>query len=107
MNNNEKFPLDRNKSNKIDTNKSKNEKIKNQGSLEKYNTVIKIEKILTFELTKPQKPFEYIQEVLVPECGVRLIAEDQHLQKDNEEDIEKARKIMEESNDFGLVVHEF
>ncbi|KAG4104340.1 RTC4-like domain-containing protein [Neocallimastix lanati (nom. inval.)] len=53
------------------------------------------------------KPFEYIQEVLVPECGVRLIAEDQHLNIDNEEDMEKARKIMEESNEFGLVVHEF
>ncbi|KAL6636152.1 RTC4-like domain-containing protein [Neocallimastix sp. 'constans'] len=53
------------------------------------------------------KPFEYIQEVLVPECGVRLIAEDQHLNIDNKEDMEKARKIMEESNEFGLVVHEF
>ncbi|ORX51396.1 hypothetical protein BCR36DRAFT_288193 [Piromyces finnis] len=68
--------------------------------------VIKTEKILTYELSKPQEPFEYIQEVLVPECGIRLIAEDNHLNKEIEEDLKKAREIMRNSNDFGLVVHE-
>ncbi|KAL1918667.1 uncharacterized protein VTP21DRAFT_2689 [Calcarisporiella thermophila] len=54
---------------------------------------------LTFAQTSPQQPIEYLQQVLVPEVGVRLIMEDRGI------DEEEARKVMKESAEFGACVH--
>ena len=47
-------------------------------------------------LTVPQTIPEYIQEVLISETGIRLIQEDF-----NSITVEEARKIMQDSIDFG------
>ncbi|KAI1298030.1 hypothetical protein EDD11_006888 [Mortierella claussenii] len=88
--------------------------------------------ILTHELAHPQKPIEYIQQVLVPEAGLRLIVEDRaaikrsiclrggygngsrhELGRDNKEEdvkeqisLEEARQIMLESVEFGNYIHD-
>ncbi|RCH90034.1 hypothetical protein CU098_009933, partial [Rhizopus stolonifer] len=54
-----------------------------------------LEKELDKSKCHPLRPFEYIQRVLVPECGIRLI------EKDMKVDKKKAKKIMEESIEFG------
>lgn len=64
--------------------------------------------ILTHELASPQKPIEYVQQVLVPEAGLRLIVEDRMgLGRDPEPiSLEEAREIMMESVEFGNYIHD-
>ncbi|KAF9348940.1 hypothetical protein BGX26_012703 [Mortierella sp. AD094] len=63
--------------------------------------------ILTYDLAHPQKPIEYIQQVLVPEAGLRLIVEDQaNLKADNVISLEKAREIMFESVEYGNYMYD-
>ncbi|KAF8975036.1 hypothetical protein BGZ46_009491 [Entomortierella lignicola] len=57
-------------------------------------------KVLTPELANPLRQMEYVQEVLVPESGVRLIAEDLSIQS------EEAQKVMLESVEFGNYMHD-
>ena len=52
-------------------------------------------------LTVPQTVPEYIQEVLIPEIGIRLIQEDF-----NSITIEEARKIMQDSIEFGNYLYD-
>jgi hypothetical protein len=51
-------------------------------------------------MTFPQKPLEYLAEVLVPETAIRLIAQDQNIT------LEEAAKIMEDSIEFGMYMHD-
>lgn len=64
--------------------------------------------LLTHEMAHPQKPAEYIQHVLVPEAGVRLIVEDRNLLPSSPGSIsfEEAREIMMDSVEFGSYVHD-
>ncbi|KAG0014957.1 hypothetical protein BGZ80_010134 [Entomortierella chlamydospora] len=63
--------------------------------------------ILTYDLAHPQKPIEYIQQVLVPEAGLRLIVEDQaNLDANNVISLEKARTIMLESVEYGNYMYD-
>ena len=65
-------------------------------------------RILTHETAHPQKPVEYIQHVLVPEAGLRLIAEDREQLEDGRRivSLDEARDIMEESVEFGNYIHD-
>ncbi|KAF9193416.1 hypothetical protein BGZ50_007488 [Haplosporangium sp. Z 11] len=56
--------------------------------------------ILTSEQAHPQKPVEYVQQVLIPEVGLRLIAEDKGIS------FEDARQVMLESVEFGSYMHD-
>jgi hypothetical protein len=56
--------------------------------------------ILTYKLTFPKKPVDFLQEILVPETALRLISQDK-----GNITLEEARKIMEDSGDFGDYVH--
>lgn len=70
--------------------------------------------ILTNEAARPQGPIEYIQQVLVPETGVRLIMEDrQGFSADGGKgegkasmSVEEAQAIMLDSVEFGNYVHD-
>ncbi|KAG0355048.1 hypothetical protein BG005_006022 [Podila minutissima] len=62
--------------------------------------------ILTYKLAHPQRPSEYIQQVLIPEAGLRLIAEDQRKIGRHDISLEDARIIMAESVEFGAYIHE-
>ncbi|KAF9330343.1 hypothetical protein BG006_006712 [Podila minutissima] len=62
--------------------------------------------ILTYKLAHPQRPSEYIQQVLIPEAGLRLIAEDQRKIGRHDISLEDARIIMAESVEFGAYMHE-
>ncbi|KAF9386716.1 hypothetical protein CPB97_003420 [Podila verticillata] len=62
--------------------------------------------ILTYDLAHPQRPSEYVQQVLIPEAGLRLIAEDQKKIGLHEVSLEEARAIMAESVEFGAYMHE-
>ncbi|KAK3808249.1 MAG: restriction of telomere capping protein 4, partial [Linnemannia gamsii] len=62
--------------------------------------------ILTHEVTRPQEPIEYIQQVLVPETGVRLILEDRKDISDAAISMEDAQAIMLDSVEFGNYVHD-
>ncbi|RCH81925.1 hypothetical protein CU097_003583 [Rhizopus azygosporus] len=55
-----------------------------------------LDKELTKQKCWPLKPIEYIQQVLVPECGVRLIQQDMGVESD------KAKEIMKESVEYSL-----
>ncbi|CAG8777964.1 9897_t:CDS:1, partial [Racocetra fulgida] len=57
-------------------------------------------KKLTYKMTKPQNPEEYLSEVLVPETAVRLIAQDRQI------GLEEAKKVMADSAEFGMYVHD-
>ncbi|GBC01549.1 hypothetical protein RclHR1_04220017 [Rhizophagus clarus] len=57
--------------------------------------------ILTMEMTKPQEPLEYLQQVLVPEAAIRLISQDR-----GGIPLDEAEKIMEDSVEFGMYVHD-
>lgn len=59
-----------------------------------------IKKVLTKTHSSPQTPNQYLYDVLIPETASRLISEDQ----DNIS-LERARIIMEESVDFGMLVY--
>ena len=52
--------------------------------------------VLTFDVTRPQYPTDYLHEVLVPEACVLLIQEDY-----DGISFEEAKEIMEASNSFG------
>ena len=56
--------------------------------------------LLTYDLVCPKKPVDFLQEVLVPETTLRLISQDK-----GNITLEKARKIMEDSANFGDYVH--
>ncbi|RIB04952.1 hypothetical protein C2G38_2220997 [Gigaspora rosea] len=58
-------------------------------------------KRLTLDMTKPQEPLEYLNQVLVPETAIRLIAQNQ-----GGITLREARKIMEDSREFGMYVHD-
>lgn len=62
--------------------------------------------ILTYDLAQPQRPSEYVQQVLIPEAGLRLIAEDQKKIGLHDVSLEEARAIMAESVEFGAYMHE-
>ncbi|KAG0066712.1 hypothetical protein BGZ89_006980 [Linnemannia elongata] len=66
--------------------------------------------ILTHESARPQVPIEYIQQVLVPETGVRLILEDRRGdgggEVEGELTVEEAQAIMLDSVEFGNYVHD-
>ncbi|CAG8474232.1 4807_t:CDS:2 [Funneliformis caledonium] len=57
--------------------------------------------ILTMDMTKPQEPLEYLNQVLVPETAIRLISRDR-----GGIPLEDARKVMESSVEFGMYVHD-
>ncbi|RIB30559.1 restriction of telomere capping protein 4 [Gigaspora rosea] len=56
--------------------------------------------LLTYDLVFPKKPVDYLQEVLVPETALRLISQDK-----GGLELKLARKIMEDSADFGDYIH--
>ncbi|KAI9469650.1 MAG: RTC4-like domain-containing protein [Benjaminiella poitrasii] len=61
--------------------------------------------VLEDELVSQQLPMEFLQQVLVPEIGVRLIREDIcRKQGVMPEMMEKAQQLMEESREFGNVM---
>ncbi|KAF8931505.1 hypothetical protein BGZ47_011806 [Haplosporangium gracile] len=69
--------------------------------------------ILTNEAARPQMPIEYIQQVLVPETGVRLIMEDRRgdgggggCESEGALTVEEAQAIMLDSVEFGNYVHD-
>ncbi|KAF9971391.1 hypothetical protein BGZ65_010449 [Modicella reniformis] len=66
--------------------------------------------ILTHELARPQKPIEYVQQVLVPEAGLRLITEDRLKFRrgalEGSISLEEAREIMMDSVEFGNFMHD-
>jgi hypothetical protein len=51
--------------------------------------------------TDPLTPIEFIQQILVPECGLRLIQQD----RNGEITLEEAQIIMKESEEYGSLVH--
>ncbi len=57
--------------------------------------------ILTMDMTKPQEPLEYLNQVLVPETATRLISQDR-----GGISLEEAREVMEDSVEFGMYVHD-
>ncbi|RIA93583.1 RTC4-like domain-containing protein [Glomus cerebriforme] len=57
--------------------------------------------VLTMDMTKPQEPLEYLNQVLVPEAAIRLISQDR-----GGISLEEARKEMEDSVEFGMYVHD-
>lgn len=52
------------------------------------------------EMTKPLTPVEFLQQVLVPECGLRLIQQDMKLTTKKE-----ALDVMKESTEYGSIVY--
>ena len=63
---------------------------------------------LTIKQTQPQLPLEYVQQVLVPEAGLRLIQQDLKKTpkvKREQYTMESAMKRMEESREFGCLVY--
>jgi RTC4-like domain len=56
--------------------------------------------LLTYDLVSPKKPVDFLQEVLVPETALRLISQDK-----GNIPLEEAKKIMEDSANFGDYVH--
>lgn len=53
------------------------------------------------DMTKPQEPVEYLQQVLVPETAIRLISQDR-----GGISLDEAKKVMEDSIEFGMYVHD-
>ncbi|KAI9021028.1 hypothetical protein CLU79DRAFT_754778 [Phycomyces nitens] len=75
---------------------------------------------LTAELTAPQAPLEYLQQVLIPEIGFRLIREDLWIDWQNQKKLfgktaskpkrnlsDVAKQRMEESSNYGSMIHPF
>ncbi|KAF7727952.1 hypothetical protein EC973_006840 [Apophysomyces ossiformis] len=66
--------------------------------------------ILTKEKTAPQLPMEYLQQVMVPEAGCRLIREDLQAKQKAKKNkkvisLEDALDVMKDSCEFGNMVH--
>lgn len=57
--------------------------------------------IVTKESADPLSPVEFLQQILVPECGIRLIQQD----RNNEITLEEAAIIMKESEEYGSIVY--
>ncbi|KAL9553287.1 hypothetical protein MBANPS3_003346 [Mucor bainieri] len=57
--------------------------------------------IITINNVKPLTPIEFIQQILVPEAGLRLIRQD----RDGKIDLEEAKRIMKESEEYGSTVY--
>jgi hypothetical protein len=57
--------------------------------------------VLTADLCAPQSSSQYLDQVLVPETAIRLIAEDF-----KETSLDVAKEIMIDSIEFGLYVHD-
>ncbi|KAI8638137.1 RTC4-like domain-containing protein [Parasitella parasitica] len=57
--------------------------------------------IIDFNNVKPLTPVEFIQQILVPETGLRLIRQD----RDNKIDLQEAKQIMKESEEYGSMVY--
>lgn len=57
--------------------------------------------ILNINNVKPLTPIEFIQQILVPETGIRLIRQD----RDGKIDLEEAKQIMKESEEYGSIVY--
>ncbi|CAG8508031.1 5959_t:CDS:2 [Dentiscutata erythropus] len=75
-----------------------------KGSSVIFSTLVSLfieSKRLTLDMTKPQEPLEYLNQVLVPETAIRLIAQDR-----GGISLKAARKIMEDSIEFGMYVHD-
>ncbi|RIB02072.1 RTC4-like domain-containing protein [Gigaspora rosea] len=75
-----------------------------KGSSVIFSTLVSLfieSKRLTLDMTKPQEPLEYLNQVLVPETAIRLIAQDR-----GGITLREARKIMEDSREFGMYVHD-
>jgi RTC4-like domain len=60
---------------------------------------------LTTKTASPQTITDYIQYVLVPEASLLLIAQDQHWDLDIKSQKEDAIFLMEESEEWGALVH--
>lgn len=57
--------------------------------------------IININNVKPLTPIEFIQQILVPEVGLRLIRQD----RDGKIDLEEAKRIMKESEKYGSIVY--
>ncbi|KAK4512753.1 uncharacterized protein ATC70_003459 [Mucor velutinosus] len=57
--------------------------------------------IININNVKPLTPIEFIQQILVPEAGLRLIRQD----RDGKIDLEEAKRIMKESEEYGSIVY--
>lgn len=57
--------------------------------------------IITINNVKPLTPVEFIQQILVPEAGLRLIRQD----RGGKIDLEEAKRIMKESEEYGSIVY--
>jgi hypothetical protein len=69
-----------------------------------YNSLVNLflkTNFLSVDMTNPLYPMEYINQVLVPETAIMLISQDR-----GGISFEDARKIMENSVDFGMYVHD-
>ncbi|KAF9954859.1 hypothetical protein BGZ72_004233 [Mortierella alpina] len=62
--------------------------------------------ILTPERAHPQKPVEYIQQVLIPETAMRLIQQDRIVLHQRDVTLEEAQEVMTRSVEFGGYVHD-
>lgn len=62
-------------------------------------------RILTKEKTAPQLPMEYLQQVLLPETGFRLIKEDLMVQRSSDVTDQEAMDTMKASTEFGSMIH--
>lgn len=75
----------------------------NRGShyiMETLNEIFLKSDYLDKKKTSPLTPIEYLQQVLVPESGMRLIKEDLNLIN-----LHEACKVMEESSEYGSIVY--
>ena len=57
--------------------------------------------ILTFNVSKPLKPIDYLHEILAPEVIIRLIIQDFN----GKLSLEEARDVMKYSADFGAYMY--
>ncbi|GAN02066.1 conserved hypothetical protein [Mucor ambiguus] len=57
--------------------------------------------IININNVKPLTPIEFIQQILIPEAGLRLIQQD----RDGKIDLEEAKRIMKESEEYGSIVY--
>ncbi|CEP08838.1 hypothetical protein [Parasitella parasitica] len=57
--------------------------------------------IINLKNVRPLTPIEFIQQILVPESGLRLIRQDHN----NKIDLQEAERIMKESEEYGSIVY--
>lgn len=58
-------------------------------------------KYVNLKNASPLTPIEFIQQILVPECGLRLIQQD----REHKITLQEAKIIMKESEEYGSIVH--